>query len=110
MAFWLVTAEPIEDRLTELARKLRDGEIRPLRPFGPTLDASLRGARIREDGVALWEEEDYCDPPLAEERRAVLDEHFTGIEVEAVREGEGWSRIEDLPRLLADLEITPPGR
>jgi hypothetical protein len=31
-----------------------------LRPFGATLSASLKDARIRKDGVAAWEEEDYC--------------------------------------------------
>ena len=51
---------------------------------------------MRSDGVAVWEEEDYCDPPLAQEREAVLDDYFGDLRVEAVKEGGGgWiaSRI-----------------
>lgn len=99
MAFWLVRAVPIEARLGRLRRRLERDEVRPLEPFGPTLDESLRRARRAPDGAALWEEEDYCEPPLAEERAAVLDEHFRAIEVTGVRPGEGWERIEDLPSL-----------
>lgn len=101
MAYWLVSAEPIEDTLPRLRRRLEDGEVRRERPFGPTLDDSLRRARLQPNGVAVWEEEDYCHPPLAEERAAVLDDHFQEIRVEAVEEGEGWKRIEALPSLWA---------
>ena len=99
MTYWLVRAEPIEDTLPRLRRRLDEGEVRKQRPFGPTLDDSLRRARLRPDGTAVWEEEDYCDPPLAQERAAVLADHFREIEVEEVAEGEGWRRIEDLPPL-----------
>ena len=51
------------------------------------------------DGIATWEEEDYCSPPLAEERAAVLDNYFDQISVERVDAGEGWKRIEALPKL-----------
>lgn len=103
MAYWLVRARPKEERLAELRRELERGSYAELRPFGRALTASLRGARRREDGLAVWEEEDYCVPPLKEERAAVLDRFFDGIEVEAVAEGEGWKRIESLPRLFAGL-------
>ncbi|HWS96240.1 MAG TPA: hypothetical protein VN620_07175 [Candidatus Methylomirabilis sp.] len=59
----------------------------------------MNEARIQPDGVATWEEEDYCSPPLAEERAAVLDKYFDEISVERVDAGEGWKRIEALPRL-----------
>jgi hypothetical protein len=36
---------------------------------------------------------------LAEERAAVLDNYFDEIGVERVDAGEGWKRIEALPRL-----------
>jgi hypothetical protein len=55
------------------------------------------------DGTAVWEEEDYCRPPLAEERAAVLDHYFDGIAVERVERGAGWRRIADLPRLFPGL-------
>ena len=70
-----------------------------LSPFGRALARSLEGARREDDSTAVWEEEDYCSPPLAQERDAVLDDYFEGIEVERVEEGEGWQRIESLPSL-----------
>ena len=33
-----------------------------MRPFGRSLTYSLNHARFREDGYAVWEEEDYCYP------------------------------------------------
>ena len=103
MAYYLVTANPKAERLSDLEARLRRDEFMPLRPFGTDLSSSLRGARIRPDGVAIWEEEDYCRPPLAQEREAVLDRYFEGIEVETVGEGDGWQRIDGLPRLFPDL-------
>ena len=100
MAHYLVRARPKRERLDELERALRERELVGLRPFGPTLHRSLRDARVEADGAAVWEVEDYCSPPLAQERAAVLDRHFDGIEVEPVSPGEGWRRIEDLPRLF----------
>lgn len=100
MTHYLVRATPIEERLPELKARLDEEEIRPMRPFGPALQDGLERAR-RDPGTgeAVWEEEDYCTPPLREERAAILDDHFEDIRVEAVVPGEGWERIEDLPRL-----------
>ena len=72
-----------------------------MRPFGMSLDTGLRGARIKSsDGFALWEEEDYCRPPLAQEREAVLDDYFDELTVEDIGdEGRGWEKIDDLPSL-----------
>jgi hypothetical protein len=103
MAQYLVRAVPLAERLPELARRLRAGEFRKMRPFGRALTESLEGARITPDGRAVWEEEDYCSPPLAQERAAVLDTYFHELEVERVAAGEGWRRIAGLPRLF------PPG-
>ncbi len=102
MAHYLVTARAQPGRLDELRDRLLAGEIRPMRPFGSALDYSLRHARRREDGWIVWEEEDYCSPPLAMERAAVLDTYFTDLSVEIVPAGNGWSRIESLPRLWSD--------
>lgn len=102
MAFYLVSAVPKYGRLDELQQRLARAEFMSLRPFGATLSASLADARIRRDGVAVWEEEDYCRPPLAEERAAVLDDYFHDLRVEPVAEGEGWSKIEALPRLFPE--------
>ena len=99
MAYYLVTAHPIEDKLDDLKDRLEANEIAPLRPFGTTLDHSLRSARRRADGRAVWEEEDYCRPPLRMEKAAVLDDYFMDVQVEKVDEGDGWKQIDDLPSL-----------
>ena len=104
MAHYLVTARPLGEHLAELEGKLERDEFRAMRPFGETVTESLRGARLASAETAVWEEEDYCSPPLALERAAVLDRYFDGIEVEAVGRGEGWKRIQDLPRMFPTLE------
>ncbi|MCW5875064.1 MAG: hypothetical protein KIS88_10505 [Anaerolineales bacterium] len=96
MAYYLVTAKPDEARMAELRTRLQSGEVREMWPFGESLHYSLENARLRDDGTAVWEEEDYCRPPLAQERAAVLDDYFANIEVERVDEGRGWERIEGL--------------
>ena len=99
MAFYLVRAKPKPERLGELQNRLQEDAFLTLRPFGKALTRSLDEARTQSDGFAIWEEEDYCSPPLAEERAAVLDKYFDEISVERVSEGEGWKRIMTLPRL-----------
>ena len=104
MAFYLVSAVPKNDRMEELGRRLAAEEFVALRPFGKTVSHSLKNARLRRDGVAVWEEEDYCSPPLAQERAAVLDDYFEDIRVEAVSEGDAWAKMEPLPRLFPEFE------
>jgi hypothetical protein len=104
MAFYLVSAVPRQELMEDLSARLKRDEFTGLRPFGPTLSRSLKGARLRRDGSAVWEEEDYCRPPLAEERAAVLDRYFSDLRVEPVSEREGWSKIEALPRLFPEFE------
>ncbi len=99
MAYYLVRASARRERLPELERKLHDGDIRHLRPFGVALDESLRGARLEPDGTVVWEENDYCNPPLAMEREAVLDHYFDAITTQEVGKGEGWLQINHLPSL-----------
>jgi len=99
VAHYLVRAKPKQERLPDLRVQLDRKAFVDLRPFGRALTRSLEGARREEDDTAVWEEEDYCSPPLAQEREAVLDDYFESIEVEPVEEGEGWERIEALPSL-----------
>ena len=99
MPHYLVTAIPNEHMLPELRRKLDSGEFQSLRPFSGEVTRALKDARRRPDGSAAWEEEDYCTPPLAQERAAVLDRYFCQIEVEPVEQGAGWKRIFALPGL-----------
>lgn len=103
MAHYLVTATPREDLLAELSERLERDEFLSLRPFGRALTDSLRRVRRLPDGKAMWEEEDYCRPPLAQEREAVLDRYFEGISVEPVVEGTGWALIEALPAMFPEL-------
>lgn len=105
MAYYLVRARPKLDRLGELEKLLIERAFEGLRPFGQALSAGLAGARVSAKGLALWEEEDYCSPPLAMERAAVLDSYFDDIQVEPVKVGQGWKRIRELPRLFPVLRV-----
>jgi len=83
--------------MPSLKQSLDSGEIARMKPFGKALDFSLNNAR--QDGDWLtWEEEDYCVPPLAQERAAVLDRYFADLSVRTVRQGEGWKQLQGLPR------------
>jgi hypothetical protein len=103
MAYYLVSARPLADRMDDLEAKLSERAFQELEPFGRSLTASLEGARRLPDGTAVWEEEDYCRPPLAQEREAVLDHYFEGLSVERVERGSGWERIAQLPPLFPTL-------
>ena len=80
-----------------------------MRPFGRSLENGLVNARLREDGSALWEEEDYCVPPLAQEKAAVLDYYFDNLTVEDIGDpGHGWEKLTGLPSLWhRDLDESP---
>jgi hypothetical protein len=103
MAHYLVSARPLVDRMNHLEARLTEQAFLKLQPFGPALTASLEAARRLPDGTAVWEEEDYCRPPLAQERAAVLDQYFEGLAVEQVERGSGWERIAKLPPLFPTL-------
>ncbi len=105
MAHYLVRAKPMDEKLVALKAMIDAGEIKPMRPFGNTLHHSLAHARLASNGEAVWEEEDYCSPPLRMERAAVLDAFFTELRVEKVRAGEGWERIENLSSLWKSKEM-----
>ena len=99
MAYYLVQAKPKDDLLAELRERLDNGEILVMKPFGRALQYGLDHARLQENGIAIWEEEDYCVPPLAQERAAILDTYFVDLQVEKVKQTEGWKRIEPIPLL-----------
>lgn len=105
MAYYLVRAKPKLNKLGELEKRLAERAFEGMRPFGQALSAGLAGARVGVDGLAVWEEEDYCSPPLAMERAAVLDRYFDDIQVEVVKAGQGWKRIRELPRLFSGLPV-----
>jgi len=103
MAHYLVTAKPKPGLMEGLLGNLRNDAYVSMRPFGKGLTYSLRNARLREDGYATWEEEDYCSPPLAQERAAALDEFFEELSVAPVRAGAGWQQINHLRPLFRGL-------
>jgi hypothetical protein len=102
MAHYLIKAKFHKDLLPELRSRLDSGEIEQMRPFGRAMQYSLENARLDPQGWAVWEEEDYCSPPLAQERAAVLDTYFTDLGVERVQKGEGWEQLESLPKFWED--------
>lgn len=107
MAHRLVRARPRADLLVELRERLDGDEIAAMDPFGESMVRGLDGARRDPDtGEAVWIEEDYCSPPLAMEREAVLDDYFEDLRVvEAdVDPDAGWDRIADLPSLWDRLD------
>ena len=107
MAYYLVKAKYHEALLDELRNRLDSGEIKKMKPFGQALQYALDNARLdsKEPGLVVWGEEGYCNPPLAQERAAVLDTYFTELRVERVQENQGWERIESLPKLWARAEF-----
>jgi hypothetical protein len=107
MAYRFVRARPDRDRLPDLRRRLDDGDIGSLEPFGRAMTRSLTDARFDpETGEAVWVEEDYCSPPLAMERE-VLDDYFESVTVvdPDVDEAAGWDRIEHLPSLWDHVDV-----
>jgi len=101
MAYYLVKAQAHQNLLAELRARLDSGEIYKMRPFGMALQYGLDNARLDPQGAnwLVWEEEDYCVPPLAQERAAVLDTYFTNLGVEKVQQGKGWERIDGLKKV-----------
>ena len=103
MAFYLIRAQLRTDLTDELRSRLQNKEFEKLRPFGSSLTRSLENARFDpKTGTTVWEEEDYCSPPLAQERATVLDHYFGELCCEPVEEGEGWAQIEHFPPLWTD--------
>ncbi|MEJ2487467.1 MAG: hypothetical protein P8Y68_17225 [Anaerolineales bacterium] len=98
MAHYLVKAKFDNKKANELRTRLDSGEINQMRPFGRALRYSLDHMRTNPQGWIVWEEEDYCNPPLAQERAAVLDTYFTDLSVERVQKGDGWAQIDSLPK------------
>ncbi len=103
MAHYLVTAKPILKKIKSLENSLKNNEFLNLQPFGKAISFSLLNARLKENGLAVWEEEDYCDPPLKEEKFHVLKYFFEDINAKEIKEGEGWNSIKELPEMFPAL-------
>lgn len=97
MAYYFVRAKVTDKE--GLRAKVESGEIPSMRPFGGEVQACMKNARVDTDGWVVWEEQCFCSPPLKQER-AVLDLYFTDLTTKSINKGNGWARIEHLPRLL----------
>jgi len=100
MPAYLVTATPIDELFQALADALETGLVEEMEPFGEELSNALKRARMQPDGTAVWEEVCFCSVPLAQEREGMLDRYFRELSTTEVSRGDGWRRIEDLPRLF----------
>lgn len=102
MAHYLVRAKLRKDRAEELKSKVEASQFRDLKPFGEAISKSLENAKYDLDkDEAVWEEEDYCSPPLQQEKEAILGRYFSELKVVEVDSGEGWSQIDHLRSLWA---------
>jgi hypothetical protein len=98
LAFYLVCAQIRPGLEGELRQRLETREFELMRPFGHSLSSALAEARCDpETGLLAWKEECYCQPPLAQERAAVLDRYFEPLQTERPDRGQGWERIGSLP-------------
>src|SRR5262249_60136888 len=96
MAIYLVSAVPKHGRLEELGERLARAEFMALRPFGATLSASLKDARIRKDGVAGGGGGGYFAPPPAPGSAAGPARYFPPPPPRKGEEGEGGGKNEAL--------------
>ncbi len=103
MPYYLVTARIKKNKLDELQEKLKQNSFLNLQPFGRALSSSLKNARSLGKDLLIWEEEDYCRPPLAQEKEAVLHTYFENIEAEPVQKGDGWKKINHLTKAFPAL-------
>lgn|SRR5690606_28130440 len=100
MADYIVRARLKPARAAELRERLAEGAFDHMMPFGPGLaDALERAHRDPETGEAVWEVRCFCTPPLAAERKAILDHYFDQITTQEVTRGQGWQQLHDLPSL-----------
>ncbi len=113
MAIYLVRAWPKLNILGDLKKRLELGEISKLKPFGNSLDYSLKNAKLKEDGYAYWVEEDYCSPPLKMEIESVLNQYFDDIQIVEEMESmeKGWNKVKESPflweKVWQEFDINP---
>lgn len=91
---YTVTAHFKPETAADFLRKLTDGTIENQKPDGKEIVASMKRAKIGEEGVVRWSEVCYCPTPLEHERATVYDLHFTDIETEVI---EGHMEFEGEP-------------
>jgi len=83
MARYLVSGI-VTGSLSELRGRIDNDEISNVGSFRDELEFALRHMRLSPDGHVMWEQRCDCDPPLAVERREVLDHYFCDIRTRPV--------------------------
>jgi hypothetical protein len=101
MAYYLIRGKPFTEKIETLKRHIQQRDFLSLRPFGRAISFGLENARIDPQSWWTWEEEDYCSPPLDQERKEVLDRYFDELEIEPVEKGSGWHRIRNYEKVFA---------
>ena len=84
--YYTVTARLIPGTAADFLGKLADGTIESQKPDGKEIVASMKRAKIGDDGVVRWSEVCYCPTPLQHERATMYDQHFTDIQTEEVED------------------------
>ena len=99
---YAITARFNTDTAAEFHRLLTDGTIESQKPDGKEIVASMKRAKIDEDGVVRWSEDCYCPTPLEHEQATVYDRFFDDIktrEIGSHLEFEGDDFMEYVARL-----------
>ncbi len=92
--YYAVTARFKLETAAEFYKKLTDGMIQSQKPDGKEIVASMKRAKISQDGTVRWSEVCYCATPLQHERETVYDQFFEDIQTEQV---EGHVEFEGEP-------------
>ena len=99
--YYAVTARFKPFAAAKFYENLTDGSLQSQKPDGEEIIASMKRARISQDGTVQWSEVCYCRTPLKHERETVYDHFFEDIQTEEVEdyvEFEG----QDFMKHLAD--------
>ncbi len=99
--YYVVTARFKSITAAEFYEKLTDGTIQSQKPDGKEIVASMRRAKISQDGTVRWSEVCYCPTPLQHERKTVYDHFFEDIQTEEVEDYTEFEG-EDFMEHLAD--------
>jgi len=77
---YLVKAKLKSDESKSLLRSITDDTLGKGSIAGDEYIYNMNAARLNDDGMALWVETCFCDPPLAEER-PYWEEYFDLVSV-----------------------------
>ena len=97
--YYVVTARFKPETAADFYGKLTDGTIHNQKPDGKEIVASMRRAKISQDGTVRWSEVCYCPTPLQHERETVYDRFFDDIQTKEVEDYVEFEGDEFMNRL-----------